>query len=54
MSDKVIKVAFADDHKIFRDGIKMALSDKENLKITFPHDLLIAEAILKKNNRLLS
>lgn len=28
-----IKVAIADDHKIFRDGIKMALSCKENLKI---------------------
>ncbi|MFC4262269.1 response regulator [Ferruginibacter yonginensis] len=28
-----IKIAIADDHKIFRDGIKMALSDKENLKI---------------------
>ena len=29
----VIKVAIADDHKIFRDGIKMALSSKENLKM---------------------
>ena len=28
-----IKVAIADDHKIFRDGIKMALSSKENLKM---------------------
>jgi DNA-binding NarL/FixJ family response regulator len=28
-----IKVAIADDHKIFRDGIKMALSHKEYLKI---------------------
>jgi len=28
-----IKVAIADDHKIFRDGIKMALSGKEFLKI---------------------
>src|SRR5687767_15816597 len=28
-----IKVAIADDHKIFRDGIKMALRDKEYLKI---------------------
>ncbi len=33
MSDKVIKVAFADDHKIFRDGIKMSLSGKPYLKI---------------------
>src|SRR5665647_777128 len=29
----VIKVAIADDHKIFRDGLKMALSPKKNLKI---------------------
>src|SRR6188474_3633877 len=29
----VIKIAIADDHKIFRDGIKMALSSKENLKM---------------------
>ena len=29
----VIKIAIADDHKIFRDGIKMALSTKENLKM---------------------
>lgn len=28
-----IKVAIADDHKIFRDGIRMALSGKEYLKI---------------------
>jgi DNA-binding NarL/FixJ family response regulator len=28
-----IKVAIADDHKIFRDGIRMALSGKEALKI---------------------
>jgi len=30
---EAIKVAIADDHKIFRDGIKMALSGKEYLKI---------------------
>ena len=30
---ETIKVALADDHKIFRDGIKMALSGKEYLKI---------------------
>ena len=30
---KVITVAIADDHKIFRDGIKMALSSKQNLKM---------------------
>lgn len=29
----VIKIAIADDHKIFRDGIKMALSGRENLKM---------------------
>jgi DNA-binding NarL/FixJ family response regulator len=29
----IIKLAIADDHKIFRDGIKMALSGKENLKM---------------------
>jgi DNA-binding NarL/FixJ family response regulator len=30
---EMITVAIADDHKIFRDGIKMALSGKEYLKI---------------------
>ena len=29
---EMIKVAIADDHKIFRDGIKMALTGKEYLK----------------------
>lgn len=29
----IIKIAIADDHKIFRDGIKMALSPKEDLKM---------------------
>lgn len=29
----IIKIAIADDHKIFRDGIKMALAGKENLKM---------------------
>lgn len=33
MTDQQIKVAIADDHKIFRDGIRMALKDKEYLKI---------------------
>jgi DNA-binding NarL/FixJ family response regulator len=28
-------VAIADDHKIFRDGIRMALKDKEFLKIVW-------------------
>lgn len=31
--NNIIKIAIADDHKIFRDGIKMALSPRENLKI---------------------
>lgn len=31
--DTFIKFGIADDHKIFRDGIKMALSGKENLKL---------------------
>lgn len=29
----LIKIAIADDHKIFRDGIRMALKDKQYLKI---------------------
>lgn len=29
----VIKVSIADDHKIFRDGIRMSLKDREYLKI---------------------
>jgi DNA-binding NarL/FixJ family response regulator len=29
----MIKIAIADDHQIFRDGIKMALSGKSNLKM---------------------
>ena len=32
-NDHQIKIAIADDHKIFRDGIKMALSGKTNLKM---------------------
>jgi DNA-binding NarL/FixJ family response regulator len=32
-SENQIKIAIADDHKIFRDGIKMALSDKLDLKM---------------------
>lgn len=32
-SENLIKIAIADDHKIFRDGIKMALSGKTNLKM---------------------
>src|ERR1044071_1087125 len=33
MTAQQIRVAIADDHKIFRDGIRMALKDKEYLKI---------------------
>jgi len=29
IAQQQIKVAIADDHKIFRDGIRMALKDKE-------------------------
>ncbi|MCW3092442.1 MAG: DNA-binding response regulator [Ferruginibacter sp.] len=32
-ADYLIKIAIADDHKIFRDGIKMALSGRENLRM---------------------
>ncbi len=32
-TDQIIKIAIADDHQIFRDGIKMALSGKVNLKM---------------------
>ena len=35
MTDQQIRVAIADDHKIFRDGIRMALKDKEFLKIVW-------------------
>jgi len=33
MTAQQIKVSIADDHKIFRDGIRMALKDREFLKI---------------------
>ncbi len=33
LASAVIKIAIADDHKIFRDGIKMALSPRQNLKM---------------------
>lgn len=32
-TENIIKFAIADDHKIFRDGIKMALTGKKNLKL---------------------
>lgn len=34
-NEAVIKIAIADDHKIFRDGMKMALSGKTNLKMVW-------------------
>ncbi len=33
MTSQLINVAIADDHKIFRDGIRMALKDRDYLKI---------------------
>ena len=39
MSDeRIIKVALADDHKIFRDGIRMSLKNHEGLKILWEAD----------------
>lgn len=32
-TERTIRVALADDHKIFRDGIKMALKDREYIKM---------------------
>ncbi len=36
--EKVIKVALADDHKIFRDGIRMALKNRDFIKILWEAD----------------
>ena len=51
LASAIIKVAIADDHKIFRDGIKMALSPKQNLKMIWEaedgKDLLHKIAIKK-------
>jgi DNA-binding NarL/FixJ family response regulator len=38
VADFHIKVAIADDHKIFRDGIKTAVNAKDNLKILWEAD----------------
>lgn len=35
---KIIKLALADDHKIFRDGIRMALKNREFIKILWEAD----------------
>jgi DNA-binding NarL/FixJ family response regulator len=32
-TERTIRVALADDHKIFRDGVKMALKDRDYIKI---------------------
>ena len=32
-TERIIRVALADDHKIFRDGIKMALKDRDYIKM---------------------
>lgn len=51
LASAIIKIAIADDHKIFRDGIKMALSPKQNLKMIWEaedgKDLLHKIAIKK-------
>ena len=55
-AELVIKVAIADDHKIFRDGIKMALKDKDYLKIIWEAEDgrdLVHKMLLKKPDVLL-
>jgi DNA-binding NarL/FixJ family response regulator len=37
-SERIIKVALADDHKIFRDGIRMAIKDRDYIKILWEAD----------------
>ena len=52
----IIKVAIADDHKIFRDGIRMALKDKDYLKIIWEAEDgrdLVHKMLLKKPDVLL-
>lgn len=36
--EKIIKLALADDHKIFRDGIRMALRNRDFIKILWEAD----------------
>lgn len=36
--DKLIRLAIADDHKIFRDGIRMALKNRDFIKIIWEAD----------------
>src|SRR6186997_417203 len=52
----LIKIAIADDHKIFRDGIKMALTPKTNLKMIWEAEDgkdLIHKMTIKKPDLLL-
>ena len=52
----IIKIAIADDHKIFRDGIKMALTPKTNLKMIWEAEDgkdLIHKMAIKKPDLLL-
>lgn len=37
-NEKLIRLALTDDHKIFRDGIRMALKDREYIKIIWEAD----------------
>lgn len=37
-SERIIKVSLADDHKIFRDGIRMAIKDRDYIKILWEAD----------------
>ncbi len=37
-SERTIRVALADDHKIFRDGIRMAIKDRDYIKILWEAD----------------
>jgi DNA-binding NarL/FixJ family response regulator len=54
--EMTIRIALADDHKIFRDGIRMALSGKEYLRILWEADDgkdLMHKIMLKKPDVLL-
>lgn len=55
-NEMTIRIALADDHKIFRDGIRMALSGKEYLRILWEADDgkdLMHKIMLKKPDVLL-
>ena len=38
INDRMIRLAITDDHKIFRDGIRMALKDREFIKVIWEAD----------------